>query len=69
MPVPACAILSSAALSEAGLVIAHPDESSDDPYHFVLYEHGQKRAIEIVDDEDDEDMGQLRILERPESST
>lgn len=52
------------ALSAAGLIIALPDESSDDPFHFVLYEQGQKREIEVVDDKEDEEMGQLRILER-----
>jgi hypothetical protein len=43
-----------------GLVLAVPDEDSDSPLDFVLYEDGEKRRA-IVMDEDDES-GVVRVL-------
>lgn len=49
------------ALSEKGLLIAIPDEDSDMPFDFLLYENGTRTPIQVIENEE---TGQLSIRAR-----
>ena len=50
------------AASTRGLLIAVPDETSEFPWDFLLYEAGVRREVQVL--EDDAETGEFRILDR-----
>ncbi len=46
-------------LSQKGLVVALPDEDSDSPFDYLIYEDGEKQAVQVVEDEQTD---RLRVL-------
>lgn len=48
-------------LSAKGLLIALPDETSNVPFDYVMYENGTKKAIQIIEDES---TGKFKIISR-----